>query len=138
MSRKSERGFALILALVLAVLYFGFIELLMMDASRELSEARRFRGRIVALTLAENGVELAATKMLGPLKAANPPPETDWQGTMSGTLKKATEPDESGWLPFVLTGTARSKGREGTSAEVKLQGRINGNQIQILYSQHTQ
>ena len=111
----------------------------MIDASRELSEARRFRGRVLALTLAENGAEIAATKMLGAARSANPPEETDWQGTMSGKLEKAQYADAAGYLPFTLTGTARSKGREGTSAEVRLQGRIlNGNQIQILFSQHTQ
>src|SRR4051812_44422456 len=88
--RNSERGFALIIALVLAVLYFAFIELLMIDASRELSEARHFRGHIIALTLAENGAELAAAQMMS-VPAANVAPVTDWQGTTSGQLKKSGE-----------------------------------------------
>jgi hypothetical protein len=59
-ARTSERGIALAIALIVAVLYFGLIELMLYDASRELAEARRFRARIIAVTLAENGAELAA------------------------------------------------------------------------------
>jgi hypothetical protein len=122
--------------LFLGVLYFGFIELLMYDASREMAEARRFRARIVALTLAENGAELAATRMI--TKDPAPAPETDWQGTTSGELTKATYADKDGWRKFELTGVARSAGREGTNATLLLEGRMNGTQIQIQFSRHSQ
>ena len=128
--RNSERGFALIIALVLAVLYFGLIELLMYDASRELAEARRFRGRIVALTLAENGAELAAARMITMPKDA--PPETDWQGTMSGKISVNLAGE------FDLRGEGQSTGREGASAKVRIEGVITGNQIHINFSRHSQ
>lgn len=128
--RTSERGFALILALVLGVLYFGFIELLMLDASRELAEARRFRGRIVALTLAENAAELAAIRIVD--KPAVQPPMTDEQGTMTGTVTITGEGR------FDLLGTGRSVGREGTEAWVRLEGKITGNRVIIEYSRHSQ
>jgi len=134
--RRSERGFALILALFLGILYFGFIELLMFDASREMSEARRFRARIVALTLAENGAELAATQMI--TQDTAPPPETDWQGTTSGELTKGPCPDPLQWCSFDLKSTARSAGREGTDATLWLEGRMKGTQIQIQFSRHSQ
>ena len=47
--RTSERGFVLAAAIILAVLYLGLIELLLLDGTRALQEAQRFRSRIVAL-----------------------------------------------------------------------------------------
>ena len=131
-ARSSERGFALIIALVLAILYFAFIELLMIDASRELAEARRFRGRIVALTLAENGAELAATQMIVQ-PAMIVPPVTDWQGTTSGVLKKSDE-------KFELFGDGHSGGPDGMDATVHIEGIIpkGTTQIRILFARHSQ
>jgi hypothetical protein len=129
--RNSERGFALILALVLAILYFGFIELLMLDASRELAEARRFRSRIIGLTLAENGAELAARNMAKvPVMTDS---ATDDQGIMSG---KVTVDPSTG--DFNLVGEGQSFGRESTKASVHLEGRIIGGQVTIFFSRHTQ
>jgi hypothetical protein len=130
--RTAERGFALILALVLSILYFGFIELLMMDASRELSEARRFRARIIALTLAENGVELGAAQMLVE-DGEGLPPVTDEQGTAA-----FTEREVDGMTgQFRLVGEGRSKGPESTSASVIVEGTIDGNRPVIYFSRHT-
>ena len=50
--------------MTLAVLYFALMNLLLVDSSRELAEARRFRARIIAAVLAENAVELAAQQMV--------------------------------------------------------------------------
>ncbi|HKR66305.1 MAG TPA: hypothetical protein VJZ00_21430 [Thermoanaerobaculia bacterium] len=129
--RSSERGFALLVALVLAILYFAFIELLMIDASRELSEARRFRGRIVALTLAENAAELAAANLVAN-KSADVKAQ-DWQGTMAGTLMRSGE-------EFTLVGRAQSKGPEGTSAVVRIEGYIpeGTTQVHIRFARHSQ
>ena len=44
-TNRSERGIVLVDALVLAVLYFALMELMMVDASRSLQEAQRFRAR---------------------------------------------------------------------------------------------
>jgi Tfp pilus assembly protein PilX len=129
--RNNERGFALLVALVLAVLFFGFIELLMIDVTRELGEARRFRGRIVALTLAENAAEMAAKDILSN-KAADDKDE-DWQGTFTWTMKK----DDEG--RFEILGTSHSKGAEGTSSMVWLQGEVKAPEdVRILFSRHTQ
>src|SRR6266545_5727430 len=63
-SRQRQRGFVLISALVLSVLYFALMELLLIDSSRALNEAQRFRARVVAGALAESGAELAALQMV--------------------------------------------------------------------------
>lgn len=60
----NERGYVLISAIALAVLYFGLMELMMIDSSRALREAQRFRARVVASALAENAAELAAANMI--------------------------------------------------------------------------
>src|SRR5690242_15726317 len=80
--RTSERGFVLAAAIFLAVLYFMLIELLLMDGSRALQEAQRFRSRIVALTLAESAAELAAAQMVNTQNAHVDVDSTD--GTLTG------------------------------------------------------
>jgi hypothetical protein len=125
------------MAIIVAVLYLGMIELMMLDASRELAAARRFRARVVALTLAENGAELAALRMTDPTHVPKPASHEDELGTISGSLTKGVA-DLNGRIPFVVVGTAESAGLESTSARVRLQGYILGSSIQIEYAQHSQ
>jgi hypothetical protein len=118
-------------ALALAVLYFAFIELLMIDASRELSEARHFRGHIVALTVAENGAELAAENILSSDEADVK--DDDWQGTLSARMRK----DREG--KFRIDCTAHSKGPDGASASLLLEGETKPPEdVRILFSRHSQ
>jgi hypothetical protein len=136
-ARTSERGIALAISLIVAVLYFGLIELMLMDASRQLGEARRFRARIVALTLAENGAELA-TLHLASKKASVPQTSyTDEQGTAGGTLTKGIE-DEFGEAQFKINATGDAKGIVETHATVYVQGRVKGTNIAIDYTTHSQ
>lgn len=130
-AHTNERGFALAMALIIAVLYFGLIELMLYDASRELAEARRFRARIVALTLAENGAELAAVGLVNtptPVSAI-----TDWQGTMSGKISKSGE-------QFKIDGTGDVIGIVNVHATVYVQGRVDEKTkaIHIDYTRHSQ
>ena len=125
---NSERGFALIAAIVLAVLYVGLIELLLLDSARELTEARRFRAKVVAATLAENGAELAAARLID-RPSANVNAE-DAQGTISGTMRKLANEK------FEITGTGSTTGVVQTSARVQLFGRIEGTQVKIEYAVH--
>lgn|GEM_PF-1767490 len=124
----SERGFALIAAITLAVLYFALIELLLIDSARELTAARRFRAKVVAATLAENGAELAAAAMLTrPSANVN---ATDWQGTIAGDMRKT--PDEK----FEITGTGSTTGVVQTTSRVSLRGAIVGNRVTIEFVVH--
>ncbi len=116
--RSDERGYALIAALVLAVLYFGLIELMMIDASRALAEARRFRARAVAQTLAENGAELAAVRLALPDQTASSIRVDDWQGEMAGTMQK------NAGGQFVIAGTGKTSGLVPVSAEASVFGRV--------------
>ena len=135
-ARTSERGIALAIALIVAVLYFGLIELMLYDASRELAAARRFRARIIALTLAENGAELAARDLMN--TPSNPAPMTDWQGTISGDVQKSGDQTSTAGANFTINGTGDATGIVEAHAKVYIQGRIDGAGIHIDYTRHTQ
>ena len=135
-ARTNERGIALAIALIVAVLYFGLIELMLYDASRELAEARRFRARIIALTLAENGAELAARDLVN--VPSNPAPMTDWQGTMSGDVTKTGVKDSEEGERFTINGNGDATGIVEAHATVYIQGRIDAKGIHIDYTRHSQ
>ncbi len=130
MSRTRERGFVLAAALVLAILYFALMELLLIDSSRALNEAQRFRARVVSATLAENGAELAALQIIN--SGGNNVTSSDFQGTMHGTLRRTGN-------NFELEGTGRSAGVTTLSSTVTIQGRIEPDgTIKIDYAIHGQ
>lgn len=130
-ARTSERGYALAMAIILAVLYFGLIELLMLDSSRELAEARRFRSRIVAQALAENAAELAALQIM--TKAQSTPlPLTDAQGTMVGKVVTGG----GGPGAFVIKGDGDTAGLDRSHAEVTVVGAITEGRLRIDYTIH--
>ena len=130
-ARTNERGFALAMALIIATLYFGLVGLMLFDAQRELAEARRFRARIVALTLAENGAEYAALMIVSkvPLK---PIAEEDPQGRITGTRLINAGGD------FKITGTGTATGVVEVHARVEVDGRIVGDRVHIYYTRHSQ
>jgi Tfp pilus assembly protein PilX len=119
-ARTSERGFALISALILSVLYFGLMELMLIDSQRALAEAQRFRARVVATTLAESAAELAAEQIVN--HGGMPIDESDAQGTMRGmvTYSAGTGGGES----FTLTGIGTTGGITRATASVFLAGEI--------------
>jgi hypothetical protein len=128
--RTSERGFVLIAAIILAVLYFMLIELLLIDGTRSQQEAQRFRSRIVALTLAESAAELAAAQMVNNTNAHVDVDSTD--GTLTGEYLRSGD-------SFQLTGEATTKGVAIQKSHVTIQGRIvNGTRVVIDYTNHSQ
>lgn len=135
-ARTTERGFALAMALIIAVLYFGLIELMLFDASRELAEARRFRARVVAWTLAENGAESAAYLMV-PRENAPPVPAintSDWQGAITGQRLMNNETGD-----FTIHATGASTGVVQVKATVDVTGKVDEyGTIHIYFTQHSQ
>ncbi len=130
-SKRRERGIVLISALVLAMLYFALMELLLIDSSRALHEAQRFRARVVALTLAESGAELAAYQMV--TRTGATVNDSDFQGTMSGSLRRTGN-------NFELDGDGTSIGVPTQDASVQVQGRIDpaDGTVKIDFTVHTQ
>lgn len=140
---NSQRGVALIAAIFLAILYFGLIELLLMDSARELREAQRFRARVVAQTLAENGAELAARDLVNAMGGSAT--IDDWQGRATGTLLRGgAVPLESDVpLPpsisrFELKGEGESAGVVKTRARVRVYGEVEGTKVRVNYTMHSQ
>ncbi len=132
-ARTSERGFALAMALIIAVLYFGLIELMLYDAARELGEARRFRARTVAWVLAENGAELAAARVVTSTGAPSLPIE-DWQGTTNGRVVSRNATTGA----FTLEGEGTSAAIVSVHAEVTVTGWMQNGGAKIYYTTHTQ
>lgn len=128
-TERRQRGFVLIAALVLAILYFALMELLLIDSSRALAEAQRFRARVVSLTLAENGAELAAQQMID--RSGATVVASNSQGTMNGSLKRTGN-------RFELSGQGSTTGVLRQDSTVVVQGMITGDQIEIDYTIHSQ
>jgi hypothetical protein len=114
---------------MIAVLYFALMELMLIDSTRSLQQAQRFRAHVIAAALAENAAELAAAGMI-----TNPGGEVqseDIQGTINGQYVRTGD-------KFELSGEAATKGIPSASAHVRLQGRIIANHVTIDWSTHSQ
>ena len=126
---KRQRGFVLVTALTLSILYFALMELMLIDTTRALGEAQRFRAHVVAQTLAENAAELAAFQII--TKSAAIVNATNDQGTMHGELQRNSN-------SFVLTGQGTSIGSMMQKSTVRVEGRIddsNGS-LKIDFTMH--
>lgn len=105
------------------------VELLLLDSARGLEEARRFRARIIAETLAENGAELAALQIVTNDNAQAT--AEDWQGTIAGRMTK----NPGG--QFDIEAEGRTAGLTESRAKVLVRGRVVGNSVRIQYTVHT-
>lgn len=128
-ARTTERGYVLITAIALAVLYFALMELMLVDSSRALREAQHFRSRIVATTLAESAAELAAANIVNQ-SSANVSAQDD-QGTMTATLERSGQ-------QFTIKANSETTGVQPQKASVRVQGIINGTHLVIDYTFHSQ
>ena len=127
-----QRGYVLISAIALAVLYFGLMELMLIDSSRALREAQRFRARVVASALAESAAELAAAQMITRPARRPPVAAQDEQGQMLGTLN-------TNGRAFEIIGEGTTAGVAPVKASVRVQGTITGGtHIAIDYTFHSQ
>ncbi|HEX6160017.1 MAG TPA: hypothetical protein VF111_07610 [Thermoanaerobaculia bacterium] len=136
MRSRHQRGIALLSAVVLAVLYFALIQLLLIDSQRDLREAQRFRSRVVALTLAENGVELAAHDLVN--RSGGYVNADDWQGTYSGRRQGGSGSTAPHIQPFLLIGEAETKGTVKVRSSVRVFGEVEGTRVRINYTMHSQ
>ena len=114
---------------MLAVLYFGLMQLLLIDSSRALNEAQRFRARVVAGTLAESGAELAAEQLVSRPGAVVS--SSDSQGNMTGRMKSVNG-------EFEIEAQGTSIGTMTQNATVSIKGRVQGSNISIDSCEHTQ
>jgi hypothetical protein len=116
--------------LILAILFFALMTLLLVESSEMSRRADRYRSRVLAQVLAENGVELAAQKMV--TRVVTTTAYEDEQGTVRGTYKASP----SGQFNF--TGTSRTKGVYPLKASVRIQGHLEGTKPRIDFTFHSQ
>ncbi|HEX7150063.1 MAG TPA: hypothetical protein VF618_01150 [Thermoanaerobaculia bacterium] len=129
---RGQRGYALISAIVLSVLYLALISLLLIDSSRELNEAQRFRARVMAQTLAENAVELGAEGLRTRFMS------NDEQDTTMGEASWRMSREADG--TFSIEGTGVSTGVIKVESTVKIEGKISGDpptDIEITEVEHS-
>ena len=127
---ESQHGFVLVIALVLAILYFMLMGLVMIDSSRAQAEAQRYRARVVAATLAENAAELACVQMV--TQPGGVAMKDDPQGKLSGSYQRTGD-------KFEVNGEGESKGVLHQRATVLLEGHFDPNgTVHIDFSRHSQ
>ena len=129
-ARTRERGYVLIAAIALAILYFALMELMLIDSSRALREAQRFRSHVVAATLAESAAELSAASMVT-RNAGDNINADDEQGSMKANCKVAG-------TAFDIDAEANTSGVMPMKASVRVQGRIVGQRVMVDYTYHSQ
>ena len=132
---EPQRGFVLVIALVLAILYFMLMGLVMIDSSRAQAEAQRYRARVVAAALAENAAELACAQMVTQRTGVGQ--LQDDQGRMYGTFRRIGD-DTSTQARFEVNGDADTKGVLTQHANVFLEGHFDGTAVHIDYARHSQ
>jgi hypothetical protein len=129
-ARTRERGYVLIAAVALAILYFALMELMLIDSSRALREAQRFRSHVIAATLAESAAELSAASMVT-RNAGDTINADDEQGSMKANCKVAG-------TAFNIDAEANTSGVMPMKATVRVQGRIIGQRVMVDYTYHSQ
>ena len=129
-ARTRERGYVLIAAIALAVLYFALMELMLIDSSRALREAQRFRSHVIAATLAESAAELSAASMVT-RNAGDDINADDEQGSMKANCKVAG-------TAFDIDAEANTSGVMPMKATVRVQGRIVGQRVMVDFTYHSQ
>jgi Tfp pilus assembly protein PilX len=129
-ARINERGYVLITAIALAVLYFALMELMLIDSSRALREAQRFRSKVIATTLAESAAELSAASMVT-RNAGDDINADDEQGSMKA---KCTVSGTA----FMIDAEATTSGVSPVTSKVSVQGRIVGSRVTVDYTYHSQ
>ena len=135
-ARTRERGYVLITAIALAILYFALMELMLIDSSRALREAQRFRSKVVATTLAESAAELSAASMVT-RNFGNTINAEDEQGSMTATCEVHSTENASE-MAFEITAEATTSGVQPVKSTVRLQGRIVKQQVKVDFTYHSQ
>jgi len=128
---ERERGYVLISAIALAILYFALMELMLIDSSRALREAQRLRARVQAATLAESAAELAAVNLINAVPTGPVNAEDD-QGKMTATLQRTGD-------QFLIDASSETTGVPSQKATVRVQGTVlPSGAIRIDYTFHSQ
>lgn len=131
--QDGERGFVLISVLVISTLYFALILLILWESTLRYRGAQAFRARVIAQTLAENAVELAAGGLT--TGASGDVDEEISDGLMHAEVEVTGPSDD---LEFHINAEGRSAGVQSTASSVEVWGRVRNGQILIERTKHSQ
>ena len=135
---ERQRGYVLIAAIALAILYFGLMELMLIESQRTLREAQRFRAKILATTLVENAAELAAEHL-----CQNWVVTIDYsnsEGKMEGKMERSPAPfgAKPARSPFKIKVTGTVNGVPPALENLSLNGNVvDDKTVEITYSHHS-
>lgn len=136
MSERSERGFALAGALIVALLFFAIVAAVLMESTTALRSAQFFRARLASQALAESGAEVAAASMQTHGSQAV---ETETsEGRISGEYRLVATEDPD-VMQFTITGRGTTTGTPEATATVYVYGRLWSNgAIRVEQTRHEQ
>lgn len=125
-----SRGFVLIGALVVALLYFALLELMLIEAVQAMRASQRFRARVVAQVLAENAAELVAHQLV--FSSGKKVQIADETGTMIAESRRLINDQ------FEIEASGMITGAVSQPATVAVFGRIQGTSVRVDRTIHSQ
>ncbi len=133
--RRNDRegGWVLISVLVISTLYFVLIALILWESTMRYRAAQRFRSKVIAQTLAENAVELAA-RGLTTGGSGDVDEEID-DGLMLAEVEVTGSARNA---EFHIKAAGRSSGVRAAEASVEIWGTVRNGQISISRTKHSQ
>lgn len=131
-SRQDDkrRGFVLIGALVVALLYFALLELMLIEAVQAMRASQRFRARVAAQVLAENAAEVVAHQLV--FSSGKRVQIVDETGTMIAQSRRLINDQ------FEIEASGMITGAVSQSATVAVFGRIQGTSVRVDRTIHSQ
>lgn len=116
--------------LILAILYFGLMELMLLESSEASRSASRFRSRVTAHAFAENAAELAAKRLV------TSPGRTESLETSDGSMRATCRRFASD--EFVIEAEGRTAGGFSVAATAKVWGHLENGRLVIDRTEHSQ
>lgn len=129
----SERGFALVSALVIAFLFFSLIGLILIESTLSLRMAQRYRAKVTANNLAESALQLSLQELV--LEEDGVIEFDSDEGRMSTTCKRVPNPNQGGF-DFVIEATGETRGVTPLRSRVIAHGHQSVQNVVVRAVQH--
>lgn len=131
----SQRGFALISAIVLAFLIFSLIGLILIESTLSLRMSHTYRAKIVAFNLAESALQLALQEL--ELEQDGVVDFNGKEGKMITTCRRKPNMNQGGY-DFVIEATGEAAGLTRSSAKLIARGHQSVNFVVVQEVVHVE
>ena len=131
----TERGFALVSAIVFAFLFFAMIGLILIESTISLRMAHQYRAKVVANNLAESAVQLALEELV--IEEDGVVAFNSSDGSMTTTCKRKANPLQGGF-DFVIEATGQSAGVTKSRSRVVARGHQSVANVVVREMQHVE